>query len=286
MAFAHPRPIVAAIAVLAGLAGLMTACSDDTTSENGATAAAVRPFSDVQGSEFVFQADPTDPQRAVFRVTSTEPMICAIVWGETEAFGRFNNSLSMNGTGIVDHDVYLPGAEPGRTYFYRVQGSTADGTLYRSETATFTVPGPTGEAAAPSSTVVRSPNLAKGATVVEVSSEFDGSYAASNAVDDNGSTEWSTRGDGDDAFITLDLGVAQPIGAVEYVTRAMADGSAITNTYTVSIDGQAPLGPFPAATAARAAPARLDAVGRLVRFDVETSTGGNVGAVDVRVSAP
>ena len=40
-------------------------------------------------------------------------MICAIVWGEDDSFGRFNNSQSMNGTGIVDHDVVLPEVEPG-----------------------------------------------------------------------------------------------------------------------------------------------------------------------------
>ena len=67
-------------------------------------------------------------------------MICAIVWGETEELGKFNNSLAMNGTGIVNHDVFLPGAVPGRTYYFQVQGSTADGTLYRTETATFTIP--------------------------------------------------------------------------------------------------------------------------------------------------
>ena len=46
----------------------------------------------------------------------------------------------MNGTGITDHDVYLPDAIAGRTYYYVVQGTTADGTLYRSDLATFTHP--------------------------------------------------------------------------------------------------------------------------------------------------
>lgn len=100
----------------------------------------VRPFSEVQADEFVFESDPTTPDRGIFRVTTTEPMICAIVWGESEELGNFNNSLAMNGTGIVDHDVFLPGAEPGETYFFRVQGSTTDGMLFQSELATFTLP--------------------------------------------------------------------------------------------------------------------------------------------------
>jgi hypothetical protein len=32
--------------------------------------------------------------------------------------------------------------------------------------------------------------------------------------------------------------------------------------------------------------AAVDASGRIVRFDVDSSTGGNVGAVEVRVLAP
>ena len=53
----------------------------------------MHPFSEVQADEFVFEADPTESERGIFRVETTEPMICAIVWGETEAFGNFNNSL-------------------------------------------------------------------------------------------------------------------------------------------------------------------------------------------------
>ena len=63
-----------------------------------------------------FEADPADPRRSMFRVTTTEPMICAIVWGEDESFGRFNNSLAMNGTGEVTYkltrEAYVPRAAP------------------------------------------------------------------------------------------------------------------------------------------------------------------------------
>ena len=249
----------------------------------GSTATEVRAFSEVQADEFVFEADPTNVERGIFRVTTTEPMICAIVWGETEDFGNFNNSLAMNGTGIIDHDVFLPGAEPGRTYYFQVQGSTADGTLYRSETATFTIP--VVEASSPTGTVDRGENLALGATVLEVSSEFSDGYAAANAIDDSGTTEWSSAGDGDDAFITLDLGDERDIAGVEFITRSMLDGTAITETFSVTVDEET-FGPFPAGTAVDPNYAAVDATGRIVRFDVDASTGGNVGAVEVRVFAP
>lgn len=249
-------------------------------------------FSVVQASPFVFEADPTDPGRGIFRVRTTEPMICAIVWGETTDFGHFNNSLSMNGTGIVDHDVILPGIEPGREYVFRVQGTTADGRQFRSEVGTFVIPAlaesgsddpaddaMTGDAA-------HGENLALSATVVDVSSEFGPGWEATNALDGDTTTEWASKGDGDAGFITIDLGAEHAIAGVEFWTRSMLDGTAVTETYTVSIDGGEARGPFPAGNPATPRFSALEARGRILRFDVDASTGGNVGAVEVRVLAP
>lgn len=256
----------------------------DNDDDNDDVDATVRPFSEVQDGDMEFEADPTNLERGIFRVRTTEPMICAIVWGETEALRRFNNSLAMNGTGIVDHDVFLPDLVPGETYHYRVQGSTADGTLYQSELDTFVIP-VLEDAGSADDTASLGENLALAATVSGVSSEFNDSFAAANAIDDSGTSEWSSAGDGDDAYMTLDLGAARDIGAVQYITRSMLDGSAIVETFTVTIDGET-FGPFSAGTPAEPNTARVDAVGRTVRFDVETSTGGNVGAVELRVFAP
>ena len=237
----------------------------------------------MQASDFAFAADPADPTRGTFRVTTTEPMICAIVWGETDAFGRFNNSMAMNGTGIVDHDVTLPDVVPGRTYVFVVQGTTADGSLYRSEPGTFTIPATTPTAA---TTADATTNLALGADVLDVSSEFGAAYAADNAIDGSGATEWATAGDGDDAYIVVDLGSAVPIGRVELLTRSMPDGTAIIDSYTVTVDDQPPRGPFPAGTPADPQPSAVDVTGQVVRIDVERSSGGNVGAVEIRLLAP
>lgn len=245
----------------------------------------VRAFSEVQEGELAFEADPTDPTRGVFRVSTTEPMICAIVWGEDASYGRFNNSLAMNGTGIVDHDVVLPDVEPGTEYHFVVQGTTADGTLYRSEPGTFTIDRQdAAEAMLPD--VELGPNVALDAAVIDVSSEFSDDFAAAHAFDDDPSTEWSTRGDGDEAFVAIDLGEERDIVAVEFVTRSMADGSAVTEHFTVSVDGGEPAGPFPAGTVASRRVSELTTTGREVRFAVEASTGGNVGAVEIRVFGP
>jgi hypothetical protein len=263
-----------ATALLAG-----GSCGGDEERSATSDMAVVRPFEEVQASDLVFEGDPTDPGRAIFRVTTTEPMICAIVWGEDDSFGRLNNSLSMNGTGIEQHDVVLPDVEAGVEYRYVVQGTTADGTLYRSDVGSFRID------AAPTAASVadRGANLALDATVVEVSSEFSADFAGSLAIDGDTSTEWSTSGDGDDGFITIDLGADRQLTGVEFVTRAMADGTARTETFTVTVDDGAVLGPFPAGTVADPHLAEIGAVGRRVRFDVDASTGGNVGAVEIRV---
>lgn len=273
-----PRSTAKSLLGFVAVAVLVAACGGSDDADE------VRPFADVQADEFVFENDPMSADRGIFRVTTTEPMICAIVWGETEELGNFNNSLAMNGTGIVEHDVFLPGAEPGATYYFRVQGSTAGGTLYQSELATFTLPARDDAPAA--AQPEHGPNLAVDGTIVEVSSEFGDSFAAANAIDDVGTTEWSSRGDGDDAFITIDLGGVEQIAGVEYITRSMLDGTAIAETFTVTIDDGETFGPFRAGTPIEPNFAAIDANGQLVRFDVDTSTGGNVGAVEVRILAP
>ena len=253
---------------------IVAACSPDE-------ARVARPFEEVQATEFVFEADPTNPMRGIFRVDTTEPMICAIVWGETEALGNFNNSLAMNGTGIVEHDVFLPGAEQGVEYFYRVQGSTADGIFYQSELTTFTIP-VIDNVDADEGNVDPGINVAEGAVIVEVSSEFSSAWSAANAVDGDLATEWSSAEDGDNSFITIDLGLVYDLIGVEFLTRSMADGSATTETFYVVGDDSERLGPFEASNPAVPGFGPIDISTQTLRFEVESTTGGNTGAIEVR----
>ena len=274
------------VSLLTGVALLLAACGDDSSGPE-AVDGELLPFALVQDSAFSFEADPTDPGRGIFRVRTTEPMICTIVWGETEEFGNFNNSLAMNGTGIVQHDVVLPGAEAGKTYFFRVQGSTADGRQFRSDTGTFVIPAlEGGDDAADDSDADRGPNIALGATIEGVSSVFGTGWEAVNAVDGDTNTEWATSGDGDEGFITIDLSQPRDIVGVEFWTRSMLDGTATTEQFTVTIDEGETFGPFPAGNPASPNFAPIEATGQIIQFDVDASTGGNVGAIEVRVFAP
>jgi hypothetical protein len=273
--------IVVGVAVL-----FLSACGSSTPkSALGAATerSVVRPFSEVQTSGIRFEADPNNPSRGVMHVTTGVPMICAIVWGPDATFGRFNNSLSMNGTGITQHDVSLPNVDPGATYTYVIEGVTADGSLYRSTVASFIIPA--GNAPPTPSVEAPGTNIAPQATAVSASSAFSPAFAARNAIDNDLSTEWATAGDGDNATITIDLGHASEIKGAEFVTRSMADGSAIASTYTVSVDGADALGPFPASTLAKARPATFTARGQIVTVKITHSSGGNVGAAEIRVFA-
>ena len=62
----------------------------------------------------------------------------------------------------------------------------------------------------------------------------------------------------------------------------MADGTAITDTFTLSVYGSDPLGPFPAGTVAspRVADSTRPASSSLRRRQLD---GGNVGAVEIEV---
>lgn len=244
-------------------------------------AAACRATPDATGEEVqdfaeIAAAGPTiEPQlsgtAATLRVTTTIDAVCAVAFGETESLGRLATDQEMGAAGHSDHEVLLGGLQPDTEYFYRLQGVGVDGQLYRSDLLSFRTPSP--------SEPVPGENVAVDAEIIEVSSEFSGAFNAANAVDGDLSTEWSSQGDGDDAYLVLDLGRQVEVVAVAFHTRTMSDGSATTDRFTVMVDGAETFGPFPVGRT------ELAFTGRVLRFDVEDSTGGNTGATEIEVFA-
>ena len=122
-------------------------------------------------------------------------------------------------------------------------------------------------------------NIADTARVIDVSSEFSDRFVAENALDGDLSTEWSSLGDGDNAFVVLQFEDTITLSSVRFLTRTMSDGSARTTTFSVVVDDDGRHGPFDADVVV----ADLALTGRRFRFEVETSTGGNTGAVEIEV---
>lgn len=210
---------------------------------------------------------------ATIRLRTSIEVVCAVSYGTTEALGAIATDTDMAGGGHTDHHPLLVNLEPNTDYFYRLNAIGPEGELYTTELRAFT--NGLNQQAAPGT------NVAPSGTVVDVSSEFSSSFEAAFAIDGDRATEWSSRGDGDDAYIVVDLGRAVELSGVGFRTREMSDGTSITTSFTVSVDGGAPFGPFEAGVGL--AVGEFTATGRIVRVDVETSTGGNTGAVEVEI---
>lgn len=239
-------------------------------------------FSEIQASDIVVDFDRSG-SGAVLRVTTSAEVACAVAYGPTTALGSIATDTDMAGGGHTDHAPLMRDLTADTGYFYRISAIGPDGRLYQSELLQFTYESSGASAPAPSAAPAvgpPAPNVAGIASVRDVSSEFSASFGGKNAIDGDLATEWSSAGDGDDAYIVLDFGEDMLVSGVGFRTREMTDGTSIATSFSVTADGNT-YGPFDAGLGL--AVALVDFRGQVIRFDVETSTGGNTGAVEVEV---
>lgn len=246
--------------------------------DGAAASQAVRDFAEIQVGEVRLEFDPAKGT-AVLTVDTSIDAVCAVAYGPTADLGSLASDSDMAGGGHANHHPRLTGLAAG-TVWYRLQGVGPDGVLYQNEIMQFEFPEGSGEGDGSAQPPL--PNVASRATVTDVSSEFSDAYSGSNAIDGDLATEWSSAGDGDDAFIVLDFSEDMRIRGIGFHTREMTDGTSRTTTFTVTVDGTV-FGPFDAGPGL--AIALFEATGQVVRVDVETSTGGNTGAIEVEVYA-
>lgn len=212
----------------------------------------------------------------------TVPLACYLVYGTDESFGSVTNDPNMAQSAIIEHNPVMLDLEPDTEYLFRMQGIGEDGVIYVSELYRFrTLP-----ADEEVSANLLSPE--SGAVVLEVSSNFgnqpnDGRWGILNAFDDNPATEWSSSGDGDDAYFVVELSGEHRIHTIEYRTRAMNDGTAITEAFTITTDSGEVFGPFEVEEYTELTTFEVDFVATTLRYDVERSTGGNTGIIDIAV---
>lgn len=216
---------------------------------------------------------------AVLVFESSVPLACSVVYGDSPDFGRIATDLDMNGGAHSDHHPMLTGLRPNTEYFFRVQGTASDGTIYVGGVETFRTPRQV--AAAPANLAT----LQSGARITNVSSNFGGaanhdSWGADNAIDGSRNTAWSSFGDGNDAFIEIEFADRAEVDEVEVWTRSMSDGTARILVFTLTTDGGDVLGPFDLPDAGQPHRFDVDVVTRSFRLDVVESSGGNVGLIE------
>ncbi len=138
------------------------------------------------------------------------------------------------------------------------------------------------EPAAEGAAGVNVAGAAAGARIVEVSSSFGSgeTWGGAKAIDEDPTTAWSSAGDGDGAFLTVELASETELRAVGFWTRTMVT-SAQASAFQVVTDDGTVLGPFTIPAADQLYVFPVSARSLRLRFEVITSSGGNTGAVEV-----
>jgi len=219
---------------------------------------------------------------ATLPIHTSVPVACSVVYGTTPEFGSLSVDQDMAGGTHSDHNPLLAGLEPETEYFFRAQGVDDNGVVYLSDVMTFTTP--------PADTTVTE-NLASptmGGEIVGFSSAFGGAgindrWGAAAAFDDNPNSEWSSAGDGNEAWVEVKLDRRARVDSVEFQSRAMSDGSAITLAFTITTGDGEVLGPFTLPDANSSYDFDVAIEAETLRFDLMDTTGGNTGIVDVAV---
>ena len=129
--------------------------------------------------------------------------------------------------------------------------------------------------------------FASGTRVTGVSSNFggggvDSTYGASNALDDDPTTEWSSDGDGDDAWIEIELPARANITSIGVWPRTMGNSAQISSFQVENELGEI-FGPFTLNNATEIHRFDTEIEASTLRFDVVDSSGGNTGVVEIQV---
>jgi len=228
--------------------------------------------------------------RAVLRFTTSQPTSCRALFGTSAAtLERSATDPNMApGTLVTDHTVPLEDLTPATPWYWRAEATDRDGRVFLSDLRDFTTPAGNGVGG----TLVNVALLSLGTTVTAVSSNFGGGgvdtgFGANNALDGAMATEWSTNGDGNGAWVELDLGAPRAIQGVGFRSRKMTDGTSIIRAFRMRLDDGVWRGPFDTPNPDEAYRFDLDvtATTRTVRLEATDTSGGNTGAKEIELYA-
>ena len=227
----------------------------------------------------------------VIQFTSGMPTVCNVAYGTDNTYGRLA-TMPMMGGAVREHAVTLTGLTPNSTYHYRITLTDGQARVYQSQDFVFTTTAVESEGGVPGAggqpegeNVV---SLAAGARVAGVSSNWggganDSAFGADNAIDGQPNTEWSSNGDGDDAWIKIELAQTYDVRTIGFWTRMMSDGTAQIFRFTVTTDQGETFGPFDLPDADRIHTFPVQFTARTLSFDAVETSDGNTGAVEIEV---
>jgi len=229
--------------------------------------------------------DITSNSARVTAITSIE-VACAVAFGTITDYGRLAVDSDMGGTGHSNHGPQLTGLEPDTEYHLTFGGIGPDGTVYGYKDLTFRTKPADAEPVSKS----QGENLAlakNGGRVTRVSSNYgspsmDSSFGANNALDGNPSTQWSSQGDGNGAWMEIELAQESHVNSLGFWTRTMGTSAQIASFRVITDRGET-FGPFDLADASAVHYFDVDMTAKRLRFETVDSSGGNTGAVEIEV---
>ncbi len=218
-------------------------------------------------------------------IDTSIPVVCAAAYGPTTDYGSLSTDPEMAGQARTDHHALLSGLQPDTDYHLRMQAVGPDGIFYRSNDYTFHTPDAAPGAAKPAGTNLAL--LSNGAHVTGVSSNFgggdnSGNFGADSAFDGDPNTQWSSNGDGDKAWIEIELAGQAHITSIGFWTRTMGSSAQIMS-FQVVADGGETDGPFQLGDAGSIHYFPVDFTAQRLRFEAVDTSGGNTGAVEIEV---
>ncbi len=222
---------------------------------------------------------------ATLAINTSLDVACVVVFGEDENFGQMALDADMGADAHANHRVVMRGLKPETQYFYRFQGSDRDGNFYVSKVMSFTTKSAEEKADLGKNIALTS----LGAKVVDVSSNYangdnDSTWGANNAIDGNPNSEWSSNGNGNDSFITIELASESEISGFGLWTRTMGSSAEISQFEVINEFGDS-YGPFNISNANGIFDFAVNARGKRFTFKVVDSNGGNTGVVEIAIYA-
>gem|GEM_PF-396450 len=186
---------------------------------------------------------------------------------------------------FTDHRVPLLALEDEATYQVEVTLIDAQANVYRAQPATFETQ------AKPVPLQTFGPNVAAasaGALISAVSSNWangdnDSSFGANNAIDGDPNSEWSSNGEGNDAWIEITLAQPYDVDGLGLWSRTMVSSAQISRFRALTGEGVL-LGEFEIPDANALYQFRIPKTKlKVLRFEVVDSSGGNTGVRQIEV---